>query len=165
MTSATPPLTAKVKVPIALVEDDHADAMLLEKVASKAWPEARIVRFEHGGEFLDALDAAGRDEPVRVMFIDLNMPGVSGFELLESLAERDLGDRILKFVLTTSAAPEDIARAYACGANAYFQKPMGLRGLREVIETVKALVACSKAPIGLPVGARCATREGSPRRR
>ena len=58
-----------------------------------------------------------------VMFIDIKMPRVNGFEVLKWLKEHQQCKVVPIIVFSSSDEPEDIERAYQLGANAYFVKP------------------------------------------
>lgn len=61
------------------------------------------------------------DENPDAILCDLNMPGMSGFELLEAM--RNACPEIPVFVMSGSVGKKDIAESIALGARAYFSKP------------------------------------------
>jgi CheY-like chemotaxis protein len=70
------------------------------------------------------------------MLLDLNMPVKNGFDVLAALAHDAQLKCIPSIVLTTSTRPEDIARCYELGANAYLEKPAGFKELSHVLKAV-----------------------------
>jgi len=74
--------------------------------------------------------------PPDLVLLDINMPGLSGFDVLEHIK----GDPRLKaipvVVLTSSELPSDITRAYQLGASGYVSKPTYLQDLRATLRNV-----------------------------
>jgi CheY-like chemotaxis protein len=111
--------------PVLLVEDNLADAQLTLEAFREFGAAREIVHMRDGGEALAYLRqsdrALGQVTPC-VVFLDLKMPRVDGLEVLRAV-RADAALRTLPLVmLTSSALPEDIARCYEHGANAYFVK-------------------------------------------
>jgi two-component system, response regulator len=115
---------------ILLVEDDDLDA----KLACTAFQQAKVtnplVRVRDGLEALDYLFARGKygtrdasDLPVFVL-LDLNIPKISGLEVLEAIRE-DARIRYLPVIILTSSGEEsDRLGAYKHFANSYVVKPL-----------------------------------------
>jgi len=57
------------------------------------------------------------------MVLDINMPGIDGFAVLDHMREQGLSSRTPTLVLTSRSAPEDVARAVQMGARDYLSKP------------------------------------------
>ena len=96
---------------VAVVDDEEPVRRALERLFRSAGLETET--FASGGAMLEDLE---RREPDCVV-LDLHMPGMSGFELQEALAERAL--RIPVVILTGQDTPEAFARAMEGGAAAY----------------------------------------------
>lgn len=106
---------------ILLVEDNHGD-VLLTKRAFREYP----VEFEvitNGEEALNRLLTYEQPLP-ELILLDLNLPRVSGWEILERVREERLLRRIPIIILTSSDAEADIGRSYELNASAYLQKPV-----------------------------------------
>src|ERR1051325_4277376 len=118
---------------ILVAEDDPNDQFFIEKELKKLTIPIEL-RFVNDGEqavaYLLALGKfadSGQFPKPDVMFIDLKMPRLNGFELLEWLQKNGLSERILTVVVSSSSLQEDIDKAYDLGANAYLIKPANLR--------------------------------------
>ena len=115
---------------ILLVEDnpDDADLTILAFKSSGIVNEVVVAR--DGAEALDFLFArgtyAGRDAshlPV-VTILDLNLPKISGIDVLRQVRGDTLTKLLPVVILTTSIDDKDMLDSYGLGANAYVQKPV-----------------------------------------
>src|SRR3954467_10945225 len=124
---------------ILVAEDDPNDQFFMQRELEKqAFPLQ--VRFVNDGEQpiadLSALGKSGCQFPKPdVMFVDLRMPKINGFELLEWMRKNGLCQRILTVVVSSSNLQEDIDKAYDLGANAYLVKPCSLHDYVRLFRT------------------------------
>lgn len=106
---------------ILVVEDSHADALLLELAFQEIAPHVHI-DVVHDGE--DALPAFQSHPPPDLVLLDLHLPRVDSLELLAHL--RACAGPGVRLVLWSSLAqPREVETAYASGATAYLEKPIG----------------------------------------
>ena len=125
---------------ILLVEDKPSAARLLEEAVKEAGLVGRLYWVRDGEEALAFLRREGRFQkaprPVFVL-LDLHLPRRTGLETLAAIKQ----DRHLRalpvFVLSTSARPEDIAKAYDLQANCYLRKPADLDRLVELLRQIE----------------------------
>ncbi|WP_425073403.1 response regulator [Sagittula sp. S175] len=131
------------EVPILIVEDNPDDfeacAFALTEDGTFANP---IVRCETGEEALRylghaGLEAAPGNARPGVIFLDLNLPGLDGRDVLARLKRDPQTTALPVVVMSGSADPGDIHRCYEAGANSYLVKPGDLDGLTEVIQRVR----------------------------
>jgi CheY-like chemotaxis protein len=115
---------------ILLVEDDPTDAVLLRRTFTN-FPGARSVELLASGEAaVDYLSGNGvfRDRSVypvpTLLFLDLKLPGLSGFEVLTWVRQQTFLHKLQVVVLTGSRKTLDVYRAYELGANSYLVKPV-----------------------------------------
>jgi CheY-like chemotaxis protein len=73
---------------------------------------------------------------LRVILLDLNLPKVSGFDVLDRIKTSDKLSSTPVIVLTVSERQEDIARAYQLGANTYITKPVAFDEFTHTIDTL-----------------------------
>jgi DNA-binding response OmpR family regulator len=86
----------------------------------KVIPGIRVIQAK---DVTEALEKKRAESPT-VIVSDLNMPKLSGFDLIQEIRERE-GDRLTAIVIvTTRGATEDTKRAIRLGANAYVTKPI-----------------------------------------
>lgn len=120
-----------------VVDDNDLDAERIERSLKKTGLVLPIERARDGLEALDALrtdadGASGGSEQRTIMLLDLNMPRMTGLEMLEEI-ERDDGIELpATFVITTSSRPQDICEVYRYPICGYVLKPIDEAGLRRV---------------------------------
>lgn len=114
---------------ILLVEDNRDDEELTLMAFERSGLEYEIDVVRDGAETLDYLFATGKynGQPKRrptVVLLDLNLPKVSGLEVIRRL-RADAKTRSLPIVvLTTSSEQEDMISSYELGCNSYVRKPV-----------------------------------------
>jgi CheY-like chemotaxis protein len=124
---------------VLLVEDNEADADLaLETLAtSRLMLETDVAT--DGESALDYLRRRGafRDAPrPDLILLDLNLPGLSGREVLSAIKEDRSLRTIPVVILTSSSAEADIVETYDLGANCYVTKPVDLKAFQEIVHAV-----------------------------
>jgi CheY-like chemotaxis protein len=114
---------------ILIAEDNQDDAFFLERAFSRVGPKARLQFVRDGQEAIEYLqgsepfdDRATYPFP-ELLVLDLRMPRLTGFEVIEWVRANPLCRELPIVVLTGSDAPRDLKSAYALGANACLPKP------------------------------------------
>jgi two-component system, chemotaxis family, response regulator Rcp1 len=122
---------------VLLVEDNAGDAQLMRIAFAEAHPDARL-RVAGDGESALAAIVGPEEEPPDLVLLDLNLPRLTGHEVLAAV--REIGDAAARrtpvVVMTTSAARSDVERSYELGARGHIVKPPELD---ELFSTVAAL--------------------------
>lgn len=101
-----------------------------------------VVWCKNGQEALDYLRGGGKYAEHKgprpgIVLLDLNMPGLDGRKVLESI-KRDAALRTIPVVvLTTSADQDDVDHCYTLGASTYIQKPVGFDELTQAVRTMQ----------------------------
>jgi two-component system response regulator len=115
---------------ILLVEDNDDDAELTVRALKRANVKNPLVRARDGVEALDFLFGRGkyaardaRDLPA-VALLDINMPKISGFEVLKAIRADERTRHLPVVVLTSSNEDKDRLKAYTNFANSYVIKPV-----------------------------------------
>lgn len=112
---------------IVVVADDSA---LARKQLIKTLPADWKVSVREAKDGREALEAFDTD--ARLLFLDLTMPELDGFQVLETLAER--GDAYLVIVVSADIQPKAIERVKELGALAFLQKPVDAGELESVLK-------------------------------
>lgn len=120
---------------ILLVEDSLADIELTLDALESAKVANRVTVARDGAAALEHLRGSGEDGPDLVI-LDLNLPRMSGHEVLAAMREDDAMRRIPVAVLTTSAAESDVATTYELGANCFLTKPVDVEQFIHVVQSI-----------------------------
>jgi len=129
---------------ILLVEDDENDVMLLKRAFTKAGFKDNLRVVRNGTDAMSYLSGKGiykdRDQyplPFLVL-LDLKMPGISGFEVLQWARKDPNLKRLLIVVLTASNLQTDVDHAYELGANSYLVKPIEFDAMVAMVSRFEA---------------------------
>ena len=142
---------------VLLVDDSEDDLMLMKHATEVAGVDNPIVQLRGGQEAIEYLigssDYADRERyPIPCLLItDLKMPKIDGFDLLKWMSKRPEFDSIPRIVVSSSSHERDRKRAVDLGACAYFQKPLHLEDLVELVRHLDVTwIAkhCPKVPHG-----------------
>jgi CheY-like chemotaxis protein len=107
---------------ILLVDDDKVDIMAVKRSFRELKIANPVIEAHNGIEALELLRGTNGREKVQspcLVLLDLNMPRMSGFEFLDRLRRDEALRSTLVFVMTTSGAEEDRARAYDMNVAGY----------------------------------------------
>jgi two-component system response regulator len=127
---------------ILLIEDNADDELLTTRAFKKHSIKNEIVVARDGAEALDYLFCTGayanRDPSVRpqVILLDLNLPRISGLDVLRRIRSDERTKGLAVVVLTSSKEEEDVIRSYALGANGYVRKPVEFDAFNEAVRTL-----------------------------
>lgn len=126
---------------VLLIDDDQDDARLIAKQIQIVSTHSVEVRWlSCGVEALQLLrgSAANESAPIRpsLILLDLNMPLMDGFEVLQAIKSDAQLAGIPVVVLSTSDDPHQVAHCYALHANGYVVKPVSLSELRQALEAI-----------------------------
>jgi len=111
---------------ILLVEDNDDDVILTLRTLKRSRIANEIEVAKSGEDALDFLAHAARDISLMpsVVLLDLNLPRMSGLEVLRTIRADEATTRLPVIVLTSSKRDEDVINSYSLGANAFIRKPV-----------------------------------------
>ena len=124
---------------LLIVEDNPGDVRLLEEAFRELRADVNIQVAKDGAEALDLVNSP-RDPAIRrpdLILLDLNLPKISGHDVLAKIKSDPRTRHIPVIILTSSRAEADVRRAYQSHANAYLRKPSTLEGLLNTARDVK----------------------------
>lgn len=121
-----------------LVEDNPQDAELTLLALRKESLGDHITVVKNGVEAIEYLtgnqdEKATRLSRLKLVFLDLKLPKLNGFEVLEKIKNDKSLSTIPIVVLTSSAVDSDIEKAYQLGANSYIVKPIEFTAHRKAV--------------------------------
>lgn len=129
---------------VLLVEDNASDEKLALLAFKKAGINCTITVARDGADALDYVFATGnhvgRDLSLRpaVILLDLQLPRISGLEVLRQIRAGEDSRLLPVVVLTASREDQDLVRSYTLGANAYIRKPVDFMEFTEIARTLGA---------------------------
>jgi two-component system response regulator len=118
---------------LLLIEDNPDDIALARRAMERNKVTAALDVAQSATEAFALLTPV---ELPRVVFLDLNMPGANGHEILARLRKDPRTRALPVVILTTSREPADITRSYHLGANSYVTKPIDFREFTELFVTL-----------------------------
>lgn len=127
---------------ILLVEDNLADVKLALHALGEEVNAGTVAVARDGEEALDFLFRRGKyaEQVVALpifILLDLKLPKVNGFEVLEAIKSNASTRSIPVIVLSSSNQERDLRESYRLGANSYVQKPVDFEQFKELMAAIK----------------------------
>ncbi|GJL66042.1 MAG: response regulator [Nitrospirales bacterium] len=136
---------------ILIAEDDDGHAALIERNLQRSGVSRKYRRLRDGQETLDFLFQRGEGE-VRIqnypyiLLLDINLPKVSGLEVLRQIKSHAELRKIPVTVLSTTDDPQEVAQCHALGCSYYITKPTEPEVFMNVIARLGQLINIVKVP-------------------
>lgn len=124
-------------VPILLVEDSPSDAAILVAALEDSGYVGVVQVVTNGVDAIQRLVTADIESDIespQLILLDLNLPKMSGLEVLKEVKQNPLWKHIPIVVLSSSSSRGDVDRSYELHANAYLSKPRELTGYRAIAQ-------------------------------
>ena len=119
---------------LLLIDDDADDHEIFEMALEDADATARCLSAHRGQVALDKL--MEKEFEPDIIFLDLNMPGLNGKDVLRLLKEQETLKHIPVYMYSTSAGKTDIQQCLALGAENFITKPASLAKLVELLRSI-----------------------------
>ena len=137
---------------IILVEDDPGHARLIEKNLRRSSVLNELVILRDGGEALDYMFAEGdhiaRRLPEKLLILlDLNLPVLSGYQVLERLRSDERTKYIPVIILTTTDDRAEIDRCYDLGCSVFVTKPVDYSQFADAIRKLGLFLSVVNVPV------------------
>ena len=117
---------------IFYTDDDAEDLEFFTEVTSQIGDHLYIVTQNNGKKLLHDLENPPPNP--HIVFLDLNMPGFSGFDVLQKLRTSDNLKKLPVVIFSTSSDEQTIAKSFALGASFYVPKPTDFSVLKKTIQ-------------------------------
>ncbi|ACA14870.1 response regulator receiver protein [Methylobacterium sp. 4-46] len=136
---------------IVMIEDDEGHARLIERNIRRAGVNNEILPFRDGTSALAYLlgpDGTGEVSAGRhlLILLDLNLPDMTGLDILETVKANPHTRRSPVVVLTTTDDSREIQRCYDFGANVYITKPVNYDGFANAIRQLGLFFSVMQVP-------------------
>ncbi|MDD1760767.1 MAG: response regulator [Methanothrix sp.] len=123
-----------LQIRILLVEDSLEDVAVTKRVLKHNKLDRGLVIATRGKVALDALQNKTKEYLPQLILLDINLPDISGIDLLTLLKKDKSLDTIPVVILTGSNEDQDIQKSYDLGASSYLVKPISNDALMLVVE-------------------------------
>jgi CheY-like chemotaxis protein len=140
-----------IPVTILLIEDDPGHARLIEKNVRRAGVSNAIQHFPDGTSaltYLFAADSAGgrTASSALLILLDLNLPDMTGIDILARVKSDEHLKRTPVIVLTTTDDKVEIQKCYDLGCNVYITKPVDYEGFATAIRQLGLFLSVMQVP-------------------
>jgi CheY-like chemotaxis protein len=120
---------------ILIADDDEDDRTFFSEAMAELKMNNKLTLFNDGQELMDYLSDPDIVVP-HILFLDLNMPYMSGFECLKIIRANGRFKDVSIAIYSTSSSEKDIEETFIEGANIYIKKPNDFTKLKKVIKEV-----------------------------
>lgn len=123
------------KINILLADDDTEDRELFAEALEDSGIDYNLKTFENGKQLVDYLSSPDQEVP-NLLFLDLNMPLLSGLESLKIIRANTALDKMPVAIYSTSSSENDKSSTFENGANIYLSKPSDFGQLKKMLKQV-----------------------------
>jgi len=139
------------RLTILLAEDDEGHATLIQRSLARAGVSNELIHVRDGYEALEFVRAKrarreGQPASPLLLLLDLNMPRVNGFEVLEQLKADAETSHLPVIVLTTTDDARDIDRCYRLGCSVFVTKPVAYTDFMAAVQRLGLFLQIVSAP-------------------
>jgi len=128
----------KEEFKLMLVEDSEADILLTKKAIENGHYSVELEIFRDG---MSALEFLGDEKNVDLLpdliILDINMPGLNGFEVLKEIKDTFRLKHLSVIMFSTSDTNDDLLMAYRLGASSFVKKPIDFAEFKELMDALQ----------------------------
>lgn len=133
---------------ILLADDDQDDAEIFQEALEKTCPSTYFIHASNGSKVFEYLGHPGNLKP-DVIFLDLNMPEMNGWQCLAKLKNTEAYEHIPVVMYTTSSNPRDKQIAHDLNAHGLITKPSSPKTLEKILETIICKIDSSELRVAV----------------
>jgi CheY-like chemotaxis protein len=138
-------------VTIIMIEDDEGHARLIERNIRRSGVNNEIVPFTNGTAAMNYLfgtdgTGQGRKGKALLILLDLNLPDMTGIDILRQIKENKYLKAAPVVVLTTTDDSQEIKRCYELGCNVYITKPVNYESFANAIRQLGLFFSVIQVP-------------------
>ena len=123
----------KIKT-IVCIDDHEQDIKLLQRVIERELKNINLITYNDSETAIEQImDGTLSQYNPSLLFIDIKMPKISGFDILQTLRQDKNYQTVPKIVLSSSAQKSDIKQAFDLSCNSYIAKPTSFPKFKETI--------------------------------
>ena len=142
-------------VSIVMIEDDDGHARLIERNIRRAGVNNEIIPFTSGADALGFLLGPHGDGDLHkgkalLIMLDLNLPDMTGLDILRRVKENKHLKRTPVVILTTTDDADEIKRCYELGCNVYITKPLQYESFARAIQQLGLFLSVIRVPAASP---------------
>lgn len=138
--------TAPKGLKIILVEDDDGHAILIQRSLRPLQADNQIIRVSNGQQAVDYLFDDHDDVEPTVVFLDLNLPILDGYQVLKRIKSDHKTRKIPVVVISTTDDAREMERCYELGANAYISKPLEFKTFTHTMQSLGQFLSVVSVP-------------------
>lgn len=125
---------------ILLIEDNHADARMINEIFKEFNKKIKLYTINNGAEALKFLNKKEKNQNMLfldLVLLDLNIPLINGFEILKEIKSSNKLKNIPVIILTTSTNKEDFLKARKLQADCFITKPLYYHDYNNVLKHIE----------------------------
>jgi CheY-like chemotaxis protein len=120
---------------VCIIDDDDLFLILTRDIMLDESFAEQIHEFKDGREALGYLKSAAKGDFPEVLFLDINMPMLDGWEIMDAIKELDYANKMKVYITSSSINPVDLKKAEENpSVNGFLTKPLGPKKLKEIAE-------------------------------
>ena len=138
-------------VTIIMIEDDEGHARLIERNIRRSGVNNEIIPFTNGTDAMNYLfgtdgNGQARKGQALLILLDLNLPDMTGIDILRQIKENKYLKTVPVVVLTTTDDSHEIKRCYDLGCNVYITKPVNYESFANAIRQLGLFFSVIQVP-------------------